>query len=76
MAGHSPVALRVHSLQVLGVLPGVAYWQLFSLLTALISMMSKESEDDFVEVKTLLGMALEKATELYSMIQPAPEVKS
>jgi hypothetical protein len=49
------------------------YWQLFSLLSAMISLL-KDEDDDLIEVKTLLGMALEKVSDFYSMFEPAPEV--
>lgn len=46
-----------------------AYWQLFSLLSAMMSL-TKDEDDDLLEVKTLLSMAMETAGNLYGIITP------
>lgn len=51
---------------------GHAYWQLFSLLSATMSLL-KDEDDDLIEVKTLLGMAMEIAGELHGFIDPAAQ---
>lgn len=45
------------------------YWQLFSLLSAMMSL-TKDDDDDLLEVKTLLAMAMEKAGDLHEFISP------
>lgn len=49
-----------------------AYWQLFSLLSAMMSL-TKDEDDDLIEVKTLLSMAMETARNLYGIITPATQ---
>ena len=51
---------------------GHAYWQLFSLLSAMMSL-TKGQEDDLIEVITLLSMAMEIASELHGFIDPAAQ---
>lgn len=48
------------------------YWQLFSLLSAMMSL-TKDEDDDLIEVKTLLSMAMETAGNLYGIITPATQ---
>lgn len=49
-----------------------AYWQLFSLLSAMMSL-TKDEDDDLIEVKTLLSMAMETAGNLYEFISPTEQ---
>lgn len=49
-----------------------AYWQLFSLLSAMMSL-TKDEGDELLEVKTLLSMAMEIAGELHSFIDPSAQ---
>lgn len=49
-----------------------AYWQLFSLLSAMMSL-TKDEDDDLIEVKTLLGMAMQTACDLYAIITPTAQ---
>lgn len=48
------------------------YWQLFSLLSAMMSL-TKDEDDDLLEVKTLLSMAMEKAGDLHGFISPTEQ---
>lgn len=49
-----------------------AYWQLFSLLSAMMSL-TKDEDDDLLEIKTLLAMAMETAGNLYEFISPTEQ---
>ena len=48
------------------------YWQLFSLLSAMMSL-TKDEDDDLLEVKNLLAMAMETAGNLYEFISPSEQ---